>query len=145
MPRGNPRPVKDRFFPKVGLPSGEFECMEWLGYISPEPRGYGQLSIGNRPVPAHRVAYEVWVGPIPDGLSIDHLCRNRRCVRPDHLEAVPIEENVRRGSVGKWEAGCPQGHPRTPENTYEHGGRRYCAECQRQRSKQYRERKARGD
>lgn len=70
------------------------DCWHWKGAIS-DP-GYGRISVGNRLRYAHRLSYELNVGPIPDGLSIDHLCRVRDCVRPDHLEAVTLAENTRR-------------------------------------------------
>lgn len=72
-------------------------CWEWTGYTV---QGYGVIYIGNsgRSM-THRLAYEILVGPIPDGLQIDHLCRNRSCHNPDHLEPVTQRENVRRGDL----------------------------------------------
>lgn len=88
MPRGvytrRPRPLLDRFVEKVELaPDG---CWNWLGA---KVHGYGKIGAGGRgngTIVAHRVAYEWLVGPIPDGLQLDHLCRNRSCVNPSHLE-----------------------------------------------------------
>lgn len=76
-----------RFWEKVLKTEG---CWVWQGSKS---EGYGKFSLNNRPVWAHRVAYEREVGPIPDGLTIDHICRNRACVRPDHLRAVTQKQN----------------------------------------------------
>lgn len=69
-------------------------CWEWDGTLSVE--GYGVFRENYRQIKAHRWTYEQFVGPIPDGLTIDHLCRNRRCVNPAHLEPVTAGENARR-------------------------------------------------
>ncbi len=78
-------------------------CWPWVRKAA--ANGYGQLNNHGKHYYAHRVAYELAKGPIPPGLQIDHLCRNPRCVRPDHLEAVTGSENVRRGMLarGKWD------------------------------------------
>jgi len=92
-------------------------CMEWLGKPT-GGGGYGQF----QRVPAHRWAYERWVGPIPAGLQLDHLCRNRLCVNPEHLEPVTCQENVLRGNGTAARLArvthCPKGHEYTDENTY---------------------------
>lgn len=69
-------------------------CLE---FDRPDKQGYGVIHCSAGSFKAHRIAYEWWVGPIPEGLTIDHLCRNRACCWPPHLEAVTFEENVRRG------------------------------------------------
>lgn len=104
----------------------------WMWTAAKDSNGYGWLFINRRNVRAHRVAYECFVGPIPPGYQIDHLCRVTSCVRPDHLEAVTPSVNVRRGnSIGARALRrdvCLHGHPYA-----EHGvmscGRRICRLC----------------
>lgn len=114
----------DRFWSKVE-PAGD-GCWNWTGAISVggsgRGGGYGRLTIDNRGRLAHRVAYELTFGAIPAGLVLDHLCRNRRCVRPDHLEVVSRRENSLRGSaptvIAFRNGTCKQGHPHTSATTY---------------------------
>jgi hypothetical protein len=89
---------------------------------------------------AHRVAYEHWCAPIGSGREIDHLCRNRACVNPNHLEAVSHRENVRRGLRGALTTHCAQGHEYTPENTARYRGHRACRACNRERAAERRRR-----
>lgn len=105
--------------------------------------GYGALSIFGQRVYAHRFSYELHVGPIPEGLVIDHLCRNRLCVNPDHLEPVTSQENVRRGhealGVRQYATHCKNGHEYTPENTLiTVEGWRSCRTCSRERDRRRR-------
>lgn len=112
-------------------------CWEWTGTI--HQNGYGRFMVKKQPFLAHRIAYERAYGDIPDGLVIDHLCRNRKCVNPDHLEAVTNEENLFRGSgyriMNGMDDSCIHGHKYTPENTYwEPNGRSArCRTCASQR------------
>ena len=109
-------------------------CWLWTGTIN--GNGYGKLFFNGRQVLAHRLSYETFIGPIPKGLFLDHLCRARGCVNPAHLEAVTLGENTRRGDSGKHLAvrvACPQGHEYTPQNTWLYQGRRYCRQCRRDR------------
>jgi hypothetical protein len=125
MPRWPTRTTEERFAEKVDRSDG---CWQWTG--SRLNSGYGSFFHDGSGRPAHRVAYEIYVGSIPDGLTIDHLCRNKLCVRPDHLEPVSLSTNVRR--VHGSETHCRRGHPRTPENACTRKDEIYsCRLCQR--------------
>lgn len=141
MPARSQARTEDRFWAKVRKTP---TCWMWTG--RPTSAGYGALRVDGRMVPAHRVAYELLVAPIPDGLHIDHLCRVRTCVNPEHLEPVTNQENVLRGvgpsALNAVKTHCIHGHEFTPENTFPmKDGRRACRECGRIRSRQYRARK----
>lgn len=82
-----------RFWPKVQ--KGE-SCWEWTG--ARDAKGYGKFCLNRQVAYAHRFAYETLVGQIPDGMTIDHLCANKPCVNPSHMEIVTLEENTRRGA-----------------------------------------------
>lgn len=108
------------------------ECVRWTGYIHPET-GYGMTG-GNM---AHRRSYQLFVGPIPQGLVIDHLCRNRWCVNPAHLEPVTHRVNLLRGDTQTRrhaeQTHCVHGHPFDAANTYRWRGSRVCRTCRRLR------------
>lgn len=128
MPK-KPSPPEDRFWPKVEKTDG---CWNWTA--SCQAGGYGKFLYDGRVQPAHRAAYLMLVGPIPPGYQIDHLCRNRKCVNPAHLEAVTQRENWRRGeSVPAQRARqthCKRGHIFDAENTYINSrGHRSCRKC----------------
>ena len=97
------RAVIDRIADRVAL--NDAGCLVWLGSIN--AYGYGQVRVGARADgdhtvrQVHRVLYEVVVGPVPDGLDLDHLCRNRACCRPEHLEPVTRLENILRGIAAR--------------------------------------------
>jgi hypothetical protein len=115
------RPLAGRFWEKVEKTD---TCWLWGKCIT--SGGYGRLKVGGRTVLAHRVAYELEVGPIPDGLQLDHVrargCANKHCVNPAHLEPVTPGLNTRRGTApaatNARKIRCKRGHAFTPENTY---------------------------
>jgi HNH endonuclease len=131
-----PRPNVDRLLENIGAPTHD-GCWPWLGSVS--GTGYGSFSIrlarGQRSGRvAHRLVYEVLVGPVPPELELDHLCRNRRCVNPAHLEPVTASENQIRA---KRKSRCKHGHSMTGENVVWIAGRggrlcRRCRACHRQ-------------
>lgn len=125
-------------------------CWLWTGTINDS--GYGRFNVSDRRERAHRLLYEYLKGPIPEGLILDHLCRVRSCVNPDHLEPVTQGENVRRGMAGATQRArqlakthCPHGHDYTPENTsYNWRGARVCRACRNAQQRRYRARKCQG-
>jgi hypothetical protein len=123
-------PAEERFWAKVEKTD---TCWLWSGHTV--TNGYGTIGVDKRRVLVHRYAYELLVGPIPDGLHLDHLCRVRTCVNPDHLEPVTNRENALRGAsfVAQQAAQthCLRGHEFTPENTYVWRTSRVCRECRR--------------
>lgn len=131
-------PASVRFWEKVRKVDGG--CWEWTA--GQQGMGYGMFHPTHEEnVLAHRFSFEAHVGPIPEGLVIDHLCRNRLCVNPDHLEPVTNEENLRRGAGYAIQNGmrthCKNGHEYTPENTYTDPtkGTARCRECSRNRDR----------
>ena len=121
------------------------DCLIWQGCTM--KNGYGTVSWNGRRWLVHRAVWTETNGQIPDGLTIDHLCRNRACVNVAHMEVVTPGENARRGGgLEKAHASyrarthCPQGHEYTPENTMLNNGARACRECGRQRWRAWRDR-----
>lgn len=108
------------------------DCWLWTGRLY--PNGYGQFHVRRKVVYAHIASYEIHVGTVPAGLELDHTCRNRACVNPEHLEPVTHEVNVRRGNAVK--VACPQGHPYSAMNTNrDKNGWPHCRICQRERGR----------
>lgn len=129
-------PVGERFWPKVDK---AVFCWNWTAART--ANGYGLFHLSDRSmVRAHRWAYENMIGPIPKGLDLDHLCRNRACVNPDHLEPVTRQVNLNRGrNFWREKTECPHGHPYDEANTKHYvspsGQRvRFCRACRQRRS-----------
>jgi hypothetical protein len=107
------------------------ECVKWAGALNSS--GYGVTRRAGRLVLAHRAAYEEQHGPIPDGLELDHLCRVRSCVNPEHLEPVTHAENMRRSA--RLITHCPHGHFYDEANTSYNGTARRCRTCKNERER----------
>ncbi len=122
--------IKARFDQKY-IPEPNSGC--WLWLASTSVLGYGHFRVDGKTAKAHRYSYERFVGPVPRGLELDHKCRVRSCVNPDHLEPVTHAENVRRGVAAERKRAithCRQGHAFSDENTaFTPQGRRRCKMC----------------
>ncbi len=149
------RSLTDRFFEKVDR-NGAIplhnpslgSCWLWMAYIL--PNGYGHISVGPAiagKIYAHRASYVIHKGAIENGMDIDHLCRNRKCVNPNHLEAVTRRTNLVRGETviasNLAKTHCPQGHPYDDVNTYLCRGHRQCKICRVNYDKNRQPRKSR--
>lgn len=132
---------QDRILKKIFI--DENGCWNWTGFV--HPKGYGLFGYNGKTCLVHRVSYLLFRGSIEDGLTIDHLCRNRKCINPEHLEPVDQRTNVLRGetiaadNISK--NFCIRGHSLSGDNlVIRKDGNRECRECRRRRSKEYRER-----
>lgn len=124
-----------RFFSKVDSSGGSDSCWEWQGAIRGRS-GYGNFFVSGFTLVAHRVAYSLCVGPVPEGFDLHHTCRNRSCVNPDHLKPITHRENCLLG-VGTpasnfLKTHCDHGHVFDLFNTYYWHGERYCRACRRE-------------
>jgi hypothetical protein len=133
-----PTPVRERFWPKVRVGPSK-DCWEWLG--SKDPRGYGRLFVGGRggrPVAAHRIAWELTFGPIPEGEHVCHKCDWPSCCNPDHLflgsRSDNMQDAAKKGRIhGQQNTHCAKGHELTLDNIYTPTGtcQRQCRQCKR--------------
>lgn len=145
MPKGFRGTLQERFENSYEM-CPDSGCWVWTGAKVRD--GYGVICEGGnhgRNLRAHRVAYELLVGQIPSGLVIDHLCRNRACVNPAHLEPVTVRENILRGRSVMAERAkqevCSRGHMLSGDNLFSpSSGQRGCRECARQKGREYRAR-----
>jgi len=136
------RPIEERFWPKVAA-ANEDGCLIWTG--AKTTQGYGSISLGGhqgKTIEAHRWAYEQGKGPVPEGLELDHLCRNRLCVEVTHMEAVTHQENVLRGEAPPAQQArqesCIHGHLFDKGNTYiRPDGKRHCRTCGRDANRKH--------
>jgi hypothetical protein len=120
----------ERFEEKY-IPEPNSGCWLWMGGLRD---GYGTLRISGKMAPAHKFIYEKTISRVAEGMVLDHRCRVRSCVNPQHLEPVTNQENVLRGALLKTH--CPQGHPYSGENLYIYRGtQRRCKTCMRERNK----------
>lgn len=125
-------------------------CWIWTG--AKQPEGYGRTWVNGKKISTHRAVYELLVGPIPEGLDLDHLCRNRACCNPKHLEPVTRSENLRRGNAGRHtlvrlrsRTHCDKGHEFNDSNTrwekYKDSTIRVCAACRKAKYKRANDKK----
>ena len=131
------QPWRDRFWTKVNKDALN-KCWLWTAGVSLE--GYGRFSVNRQPTYAHRISYAFAKGDIPTGMELDHLCRNRICVNPEHLEVVTHQENVLRGvspaALHRAQTSCVHCHPFYDSNTITlRNGGSDCRTCARTRER----------
>ena len=153
--RDRARPLAEKFWEKVNkdgpIPAYRLDfdpCWIWTAAVN--AKGYGVMGVKKGSTLAHVISYNLHVGHVPSGMQIDHLCRVRNCVNPNHLEVVTPRVNVNRGfgptAIHARKTHCPKGHPYSGENLYLyiggiHKGNRQCRICGRDRQRAYQKRK----
>jgi hypothetical protein len=127
--------TEQRFWEKVDKRSAD-ECWPWIA--GRNSQGYGAFYWNHKRGGAHRFSYEMHNGPVSGGMELDHLCRNRLCVNPAHLESVPKAVNILRGDGAPARCArkthCPKGHEYDEANTIHYRGGRYCRACQSEKN-----------
>lgn len=136
--------LPERFRQKISVQSGT-GCWIWIAGGHGGGRYGGYSPTHSRKVYAHRYSFEFFFGPVPSGLQIDHLCRNKRCVNPLHMEATTGQMNTMRGMNFPIQDGqhCQKGHPLFGPNLYMEGSTRRCRTCLKARMKRYKQRQMR--
>ena len=142
--------LRERIWAKVSIDEST-GCWNWIGAKSKTGNVYyGFIGVARKNALAHRTMYQLERGEIPQGMTLDHLCRNTLCVNPEHLEPVPMRENTLRGTSpvarNAQKTHCDHGHEFSEENTSwvqdKYGRVRHCKECVRRNSREYQRRKA---
>ena len=140
--------IRDKITSRIDVVDAGYLTPCWISNRSEHTNGYTKLGVDGKTLLTHRVAYEEWRGEIPDGLVIDHLCRNRKCCNPDHLEPVTHQVNLLRGeTLTAREAAqthCLRGHPFDAINTYRSPSKpdiRECRACRADSSRAQKERR----
>lgn len=134
----NPKGMMERFNSKYTIQKNG--CWDWIGQVY--PNGYGSLWVRGKNVFAHRFSYQMFNGAIPEKLTVDHLCKNRKCVNPFHLDLTTRVDNVQRSNNeianNKAKTHCPYGHEYNLENIYfRKNGHRSCIACTKRRARMY--------
>lgn len=127
------RTLGQRFLDKIG-PRANDRCWHWLG--AKGSNGYGQMWVIDHKEQAHRISYWLFVGPIPAGATVDHICKVKDCVNPKHLRTMTMLENVMDGCKNLKKTHCPKGHPYGGKNLIRYKTFRYCRTCKNVRDRE---------